>query len=116
MVPSIWVQNSALNYKLTESWNLDIPNLMSVHRHNQVMYTCCTMYSIHISVYLLYTCTESYAPFQSMAVRESFLTVNQTLAAAPGPGHYSLDAGTGFGSHRGRGSLHNKVHPTDGSQ
>ncbi len=44
-----------------------------------------------------------------MAVRESFLTVNDTLAAAPGPGHYSLEAGTGFGSDKGKGPLHSKV-------
>ena len=53
--------------------------------------------------------TDSYAPFQSMSVRESFLTVNESLAAAPGPGHYSVDTGSGFGSDRGRGALHNKV-------
>ncbi|XP_064382075.1 sperm-tail PG-rich repeat-containing protein 2-like isoform X2 [Halichondria panicea] len=51
----------------------------------------------------------SYAPFQSMAVRESFLTVNDTLAAAPGPGHYTLEAGTGFGSDKGKGPLHSKA-------
>ncbi len=44
-----------------------------------------------------------------MAVRESFLTVNDTLAAAPGPGHYTLEAGTGFGSDKGKGPLHSKV-------
>ena len=53
--------------------------------------------------------TESYAPFQSMSVRESFLTVNESLVSAPGPGHYSVDAGSSFGSDRGRGALHNKV-------
>ena len=44
-----------------------------------------------------------------MAVRESFLTVTENLAAAPGPGHYSPTLGPRMGSDRGRGSLHNKV-------
>ena len=34
---------------------------------------------------------ESYAPFCSMAVRKSFLTVDQQLATAPGPSHYTPD-------------------------
>ena len=38
---------------------------------------------------LLCFCFAGYAPFQSMTVRESFLTVGEQLAAAPGPGHYS---------------------------
>ena len=61
-----------------------------------------------VCIVLLYS-TESYAPFQSMAVRESFLTVSENLAAAPGPGHYSPTLGPRLGSDRGRGSLHNKV-------
>jgi len=32
-----------------------------------------------------------YGLFLSMAVRESFLTVRERLAAAPGPRHYSPD-------------------------
>jgi len=40
---------------------------------------------------LIHTFTMGYAPFLSMAVRESFLTVGESLAAAPGPGHNSPD-------------------------
>lgn len=32
---------------------------------------------------------ETYAPFQTMSARESFLTISEGAAAAPGPGHYS---------------------------
>ena len=32
---------------------------------------------------------ESYAPFQCMEARESFLIVDKQLAAAPGPAHYT---------------------------
>ena len=32
---------------------------------------------------------ESFAPFCSMAMRESFLTVSQQQALAPGPAHYA---------------------------
>ena len=39
----------------------------------------------------MYILPESYAPFCSMAVRESFLTVDQQLATAPGPAHYTPD-------------------------
>ena len=46
----------------------------------------------------MYTCTHSYTrsqwdmqPSLSMAVRESFLRVGESLAAAPVPGHYSPD-------------------------
>lgn len=60
-----------------------------------------------------YSCSchsaEGYAPFQSMVVRESFLTVSDSLAVAPGPGHYSPVPGQKLGSDRGRGTLHNKV-------
>jgi len=56
----------------------------------------------------MHTLTVGYAPFLSMAVRESFLTVGESLAAAPGPGHYSPDAT--FKKTKGGGILHNKVH------
>lgn len=46
---------------------------------------CPKALAIMFFIYLL----ESYAPFQSMSVRESFLTINDGVAAAPGPGHYS---------------------------
>lgn len=49
----------------------------------------------------------SYAPFLSMAVRESFPSVSDQLAAAPGPGHYSLQTQHDANS-RGAGSLQNK--------
>ncbi len=42
-----------------------------------------------------------------MAVRESFLTVSDSLAAAPGPGYYTQEQG--FGTDRRKGTLHNKV-------
>ncbi len=32
---------------------------------------------------------ENYAPFQSMDPRESFLTIGESVASAPGPGHYN---------------------------
>ena len=54
-----------------------------------------------------HTHTVGYAPFLSMAVRESFLTVGEQLAAAPGPGHYSHH--TAFRPTKGGGILHNKV-------
>ena len=54
-----------------------------------------------------HTHTVGYAPFLSMAVRESFLTVGEQLAAAPGPGHYSHN--TAFRPTKGGGILHNKV-------
>ena len=50
---------------------------------------------------------ESYAPFLSMAARESFLVVPDTLVAAPGPGQYSL--GFAFDKAKGGGALNNKV-------
>jgi len=55
----------------------------------------------------MHTLTVGYAPFLSMAVRESFLTVGESLAAAPGPGHYSPDAT--FKKTKGGGILHNKA-------
>lgn len=51
--------------------------------------------------------SESYAPFLSMSARESFLTVNESLAAAPGPGHYA--PGFAFQKTKGGGSLDSKV-------
>ena len=69
-----------------------------------------------IMVTLFHTClkgpctlhfTESYAPFLSMSVRESFLTVNESLAAAPGPGHYA--PGFAFQKTKGGGSLDSRV-------
>lgn len=50
---------------------------------------------------------ESYAPFQSMSVRESFLTISEGVAAAPGPGHYSPLNNSS--SAKGGCSLGNKV-------
>lgn len=42
-----------------------------------------------------------------MSVRESFLTVNESLAAAPGPGHYA--PGFAFHKVKGGGSLDSRV-------
>ena len=49
----------------------------------------------------------SYAPFQSMSVRESFLTIDEGTAAAPGPAHYSFPIN--LSSIKGGSSLNNKV-------
>lgn len=50
---------------------------------------------------------ENYAPFQSMSDRESFLTINEGVAAAPGPGHYTPLIGSG--GVKGGSSLSYKV-------
>ena len=42
-----------------------------------------------------------------MGVRESFLTVNENFAAAPGPGHYTPMFA--YDTIKGGGSLNNKV-------
>ena len=42
-----------------------------------------------------------------MSIRESFLTVNESLAAAPGPGHYA--PGFAFQKTKGGGKFNNKV-------
>lgn len=57
-----------------------------VHIHLYRLHIHTLFFLSHFSC-LLYT--ESYAPFQSMAVRESFLTVGGQMAAAPGPAHYT---------------------------
>lgn len=57
-----------------------------VHVHVHCVY----MLYIHVHVNMFYIVfPESYAPFQSMAERESFLTVDSQLATAPGPAHYT---------------------------
>ena len=59
--------------------------------------------------YILCTCiicTESYAPFCSMAVRRSFLTVGEQQASAPGPAHYTPTLEDDV---KGGGSLKSKV-------
>ena len=74
------------------------------HTHTQHTHTTHTLTHTHTHSH---TNTVGYAPFLSMAVRESFLTVGEQLAAAPGPGHYSLN--TAFRPNKGGGILHNKV-------
>ena len=49
----------------------------------------------------------SYAPFQSMSIRESFLTISEGVAAAPGPGYYTPLINSG--NIKGGNSLTNKV-------
>lgn len=50
---------------------------------------------------------EGYAPFLSMSVRESFLTINKGVAAAPGPCYYSPSIDINCA--KGGSSLNNKV-------
>lgn len=50
---------------------------------------------------------ENYAPFQSMSVRDSFLTVSEGVAEAPGPGYYSPLIN--LSNTKGGSSLNNKV-------
>ena len=58
-----------------------------------------------MGIYFLHS--EGYAPFQSTSIRESFLTISEGVAAAPGPGHYSPTINSD-GAKGGR-PLHNKV-------
>lgn len=37
----------------------------------------------------MFTCLDGYAPFLSMATRDTFLTVKESKIAAPGPGTYN---------------------------
>ena len=71
------------------------------------MYIYDCMYYRKLYMHVLHV--ESYAPFQSMAARESFLTVDSQLVAAPGPAHYTptLEAHIHV---KGGDSLQSKVH------
>ena len=63
----------------------------------------------HYTQYIMCTCiicTENYAPFCSMAVRRSFLTVGEQQASAPGPAHYTPTLEDDV---KGGGSLKSKV-------
>ena len=73
------------------------------HRRSVLHCICC------ITQYIMCTCiiyTESYAPFCSMAVRRSFLTVGEQQASAPGPTHYTPTLEDDV---KGGGSLKSKV-------
>ena len=63
-------------------------DIQQIHVHVH-LYICTVYVYIHcIHTHSLLN-TESYAPFQCMALRESFLTVGGHVAAAPGPAHYT---------------------------
>lgn len=78
--------------------------------------SCTLLYNYNLLPTKLDTCTaiwllcyfvllDGYAPFQSMSVRESFLTISEGAAAAPGPGHYS----PAINFDGAKGPLQNKV-------
>ena len=78
---------------------------MHVHTDAQ----CYKLYLLHYTQFIICTriiCTVSYAPFCSMAVRRSFLTVGEQQASAPGPAHYTPTLEDDV---KGGGSLKSKV-------
>ena len=51
-----------------------------------------------------------FAPFLSMSKRESFLTVNEQVAVAPGPGYYTPPSSSSSArTNKGGASLQNRV-------
>ena len=84
-----------------------IPDELTSLKHvSRDSYMHAYMWLVWPPLWQVFLCTECYAPFCSMAVRESFLTVDGQLAAAPGPAHYTPSLETHV---KGGDSLKSKV-------
>ena len=62
------------------------------------------------SLRTLYKPVDGFAPFSSLATRETFLDISDNVAMAPGPGYYDVKPSKGRRTLAGTGTMNSRVY------